>query len=72
MASNGHHTNFRLPAYMYKDLQVLGKNLKVKEDSKVIRFCIVFTISMISKMGEDIVAESLSNAISDMLFDNKG
>lgn len=65
------HLNFRLPGYMYADMKKLGTMLHLKEDSKIIRFCIVYTISSLSKLDKVTVVESLGLAIGDMMFADK-
>lgn len=68
MPPKGQHINFRLPDYMYNDMKKLGLNLRLKENSKIIRFCIIFTITALSKLDKDVITESLGIAIGDMMF----
>lgn len=61
---------FKLPEYMYDDLQELKRTLSLKEDSKAVRFCITYTLMSIEKIDENQITNALAIAISDLLFQN--
>lgn len=70
MAEKTKQVVFKLPEYMYDDLQGLKRTLKLREDSKAVRFCITYTLMSIEKIDENQISNALAVAISDLLFGN--
>jgi hypothetical protein len=70
MAKKTKQVVFKLPEYMYTDLQGLKRTLRLEEDSKVMRFCITYTLMSIEKIDENQISTALAVAISDALFGN--
>lgn len=52
-------------------MQKLRQSLKVQDDSKTIRFCIIFTLATIDKLDENKITEALALAFGETFFNNK-
>jgi len=64
--------NFRAPPEVMSDLALLRKRLRLKDNSKVLRFCITYTVACMEKLDEETLTEALGLAVAQALFENGG
>lgn len=60
----------KIPEDMLLDLEQLRKSLKVQDNSKAIRFCILFTLVTVEKLDTEKITEALAIAFGETFFND--